>query len=578
MIALSYRLRAEMPLLATGLGGDANSKRSLSYLPGSALRGALIERYLEQRGDSRLRLPAQPGEDSLAQRLFFSSAVAYLPAYPVVVVGGEEVRGLPTPLSWRRDKAAEWGPGATVFDLAVGDPDGEAGQTVDPTIQYVAPDGAYCRLERQFDEDGDPGGGYVFFKTPPRRIRIHTARARRPGRATQGDGAIFQYDALAEGERFAGIILAQTEADADQILALLQAGDLWVGGSRRAGYGQVRVEQAELDPYWLSETGSVPEAVAAGDLLRLTALSPWLLRTPQGHPALDLDPAQLAPLLQLDPAALEPLPAQTQRAPLTVGGFNRAWGLPMPQRTAIAAGSAFVFRTQRPIPADLLWQLQNHGLGQGRSEGFGRVAVNWQTTPRLSYQEARRDSYSGAEPDLREQPPHYAALTEARARRILRRELEPLLTARIRYWRLVRRAGQPAAVQNSLLNRLRMAVRESLAGLQQLTEQELAQKSPAELDEEYLAGLRKLLQELKPTAANQLRRARLRDDDGPSLHTWLTGCLQGADDFWSAEIAAPAPLTFGKVTTAAPEAWKVEYTLRLIDGALAQAARPKGAS
>lgn len=574
MIAIAYRLRAEMPLLTTGLGGDANTKRSMSYLPGSALRGALIERYLEQRGRSRLRLEPQPGEENPEQRLFFSSAVSYLPAYPVVVVGGEEVRGLPTPLSWRRDKAAEWKPGAGVFDLAVGGSDGDAGQTLDPNIQYIAPDGAYCRLERHFDEEGHPGGGYVFFKTPPRRIRIHTARARSAGRATQDDGAIFQYDALAEGERFAGIILAETEADAEQILALLQAGDLWVGGSRRAGYGQVSVEEAELDPYWLSETGSVPEEVAAGDLLRLTALSPWLLRTPQGHPALDLDPAQVASLFKLDPAALEPLPAQTQRAPLAVGGFNLAWGLPMPQRTAIAAGSTFVFRTQRPISADLLWQLQNHGLGERRSEGFGRVAVNWQTTPQLIYQEGIRDGYRGSEPDLREQPSHYAALTDAMARRILRRELEPLVTARIRYWRL----AQPAAVQNSLLNRLRMAVREALAGFQQLTEQALAQKSPAELDEEYLAALRKLLKGLKPTAANQLHRAHLRDDNGPSLHTWLTGRLQGADGFWDSEIAAPSPLTFGKIKTTAPEAWKVEYTLRLIDGVLAQAARPKGVS
>ena len=55
---LSYTLRLESPALLTSLGGDPNSSQSLSYIPGTALRG-VVARGL---GD--------PGSDEEKMRLF----------------------------------------------------------------------------------------------------------------------------------------------------------------------------------------------------------------------------------------------------------------------------------------------------------------------------------------------------------------------------------------------------------------------------------------------------------------------------------------------------------------------------
>jgi CRISPR-associated protein Csx10 len=60
------------------------------------------------------------------------------------------------------------------------------------------------------------------------------------------------------------------------------------------------------------------------------------------------------------------------------GGFNRTWGLPLPQTLALAAGSVLRFQVTEPLDITRIEQLEAYGLGERRSEGFGRVAVNWQ--------------------------------------------------------------------------------------------------------------------------------------------------------------------------------------------------------
>ena len=117
----------------------------------------------------------------------------------------------------------------------------------------------------------------------------------------------------------------------------------------------------------------------------LTLLSDAILLGPDGQPAHDLDPI---------------LGAEHQQAfaeMRLVGGFNRKWGLPLPQSLALQAGSVFVYRAE-DIQKEVLDQLQQKGIGERRSEGFGRVAVNWQgrsyydslTTKELSQPETER--------------------------------------------------------------------------------------------------------------------------------------------------------------------------------------------
>lgn len=55
-----------------------------------------------------------------------------------------------------------------------------------------------------------------------------------------------------------------------------------------------------------------------------------------------------------------------------VGGFNRKWGLELPQTLAVSAGSVLVFEATQTLTPEELLTLEHEGLGDRKAEGFGR--------------------------------------------------------------------------------------------------------------------------------------------------------------------------------------------------------------
>ena len=112
MNALLIHLKLDSPLLMTGVNsGDENSGRTQSYIPGGAIRGMLIERYLREQQVTDLPV------DSKASELFFSDAIRFLNAYPAV----NGVRSLPVPVSWRKEKGEKEETNSDIVDLALGE-------------------------------------------------------------------------------------------------------------------------------------------------------------------------------------------------------------------------------------------------------------------------------------------------------------------------------------------------------------------------------------------------------------------------------------------------------------------------
>jgi CRISPR-associated protein Csx10 len=84
MKAIVVTLETLQPVLATSFQGDPNSDISYPYIPGSAIRGAIISRYMQQYQLSDLELT-----NSEIRRLFFEDrSTQYLNAY---IVGEKEL-------------------------------------------------------------------------------------------------------------------------------------------------------------------------------------------------------------------------------------------------------------------------------------------------------------------------------------------------------------------------------------------------------------------------------------------------------------------------------------------------------
>jgi CRISPR-associated protein Csx10 len=344
-----FTLTLRSPALFPGVDGDASGARSLLYVPGSSVRGAVA------------RALTAAGRDGEIDELVLSGAVRYLHAYPHV--GG--VRAYPCPLSLRTVKGDE----ARAVDLSAFPADGLPW----PAETLQGAPGAFVAGE----------GADRTAVTPAVSTRVHHQRDRQVGRATRAQGALFSYGALEPGQEFAGF-LAVTAADpaaADALrarVAALLGNELFLGRSRRAEYGgAARISwRPPMERELAGHPALLAADLAAGDAFRVLCLADVIVRarnTGQVDPAAlpDMVINALGGRVALDSGdSRQALFTQTQ----VVGGYNRTWGLPLPQAAAAKAGSVLCLRARTAVPLADLLAVEAQGVGERRAEGFGRVA------------------------------------------------------------------------------------------------------------------------------------------------------------------------------------------------------------
>ncbi|MCK9441503.1 MAG: hypothetical protein M0Q13_08795 [Methanothrix sp.] len=496
MKALTFDLQLLEPLLATGLGGgDPNSAVGFEFIPGSAIRGMVISRYASLN-------PVDAGNTDF-RRLFLDGRVRFLNAYPLV----QGRRALPTPLSWHLEKDKD----NTIYDFTLEDAGSEAQwqRAKQPFCDVWQNEAGICRAE---------------MLSPDRNISIHTARENRQ-KPTKGKSEVFRYDALAPEQTFYGVILAG-EDDLQILKPLLPEGILvGLGGSHLAGYGKTRLKHVKIQDDW-QEYAQVGEEI---DSIIVTLLSDTLIRDP---------------LSGSYSGNLYPLLGRGHERAFTsirsVGGFNRKWNLPLPQTQAIRAGSVFVY----PADPSLLARLQtliDTGIGERRSEGFGRFAINWHKAAEIK-------------PLYRSKPtqPLPFILTDeisknqARqmAKRMLREKLDQKLISVVNNKKIRRPPNTPS---NSQLSRMRIIARRALL-----------QNNPAIIIQ-HLDGMKK-------AARDQFQHAWIGD---VRLDNWLRERAENVNNIWQIIKVDRTPSIGG--AEADLNSLSLDYTVALIEHVLRQA-------
>ena len=304
---------------------------------------------------------------------------------------------------------------------------------------------------------------------------------------------------------------------------------LYLGRSRSARYGRVSVGQIQEKETWQEAKANTPEGKTI-----ITLLSNALLRDENGQPTHNLD-KWLAKRLKKDERTFKA--QQRFIKPTLTGGFNRKWGLPLPQTPALGMGSVFVYDSALLWPEELTGMVEN-GIGERRVDGFGRIAVNWQMQDRFQieeFQPPRPPLFKNLTPDSQK-------LAKKMAERILRQRLDAHLSEITHYYTI------SVNISNHQLSRLRGQLRQAINAEGQDTK-----------------AIETFLEKLKPTAKDQYRRARVSYNQGDSgrLLTWLEEQLEkkaGLSINRIPEIAGQkAELT---------DELKTEYTLRLIEAVI----------
>lgn len=526
MKAITFLIKTKQPILATSFEGDPNSDVSYNYIMGSMIRGALIGRYVKINSLEKTDILT----DKIVRRLFFDGTTRYLNAYPATINNRKSKRTLPIPLSWRKDKHSEItkeSKSIEVFDFSI------------RKLQEEELESPKSLSEPFFIDDG----GAILYKVD-RRINIHTSRDRTKGRATKNEGQIFRYDAIDIEQIFQGVILCD-DTDENTIRDLLTPSDMWLGGSRSAGYGHVEISQINSHDSW-NEIEISPEKRVSNSIMKVTLLSDLILRDESGQYIASSPTNLLSEILgrELDS------PKITYMDSVFIGGFNRKWGLPLPQVPAVKAGSVFVYENVQ-INTDDINKLETEGIGERTVEGFGRVAINWCTKASFSakYPELKIPSRSN-KPQFESTDKESESRKLARqiGERILRQRLEKLLLANLECNKL-----QVNQMTNSQLSRLMIVTRQAL-------------------DQNSRQPLDNLFSQLTKSSRIKYESAKLASKP---LETTIKQWLDNPKDPTGWMRTDIKDIDIGDEKCSVSDALAMEYTLRLIMAIVKNATKDK---
>ena len=553
MKAVTFLLHTQQPILATSLQGDPNSDVSYPYIPGSMIRGVLIGRYLNHL---KKRHELQETDDILdsqrfpdVTRLFFEDGkTSYLKAYPTDI---HQSRTLPVPRSWYKDKGVDFSETTDedVYDFSKISVD-EREENLSPKLLKED----FCTVENND----------VLFYRVKRRINIHNQRDRKKGRGTEGNGAVFSYDAIDVGQTFYAVIFCDSEADKGMIESLLQSKDIWLGGSQSAGYGHTIIELVKNDGDWYEVGIPLEKRINRNENLTITLLSDTTIRNEWGQVVADSEVLRqlLSASLSVE---LEFQEGGIYSSSLIVGGFNRKWGLPLPQTPAFAAGSVFVFN-KVDINFERIKILEEQGIGERRVDGFGRIVTNWLDDEQTEYKARLPQSKASAANTTEALAPESLKIAQDIANMIVRKKLNELLLKQVSSMETTKRDK----ISNNQLSRLMIVTRKALSDLDVENEKpELERKNVTEIAE----PVRDLLRNLPSNSRKQFESIRLSTGEkfDEQIHNWLNSPDSWLNNSWRSDPQTTNLVVSGKPTVSiagVPQGFDnytaLEYSLRLI--------------
>jgi CRISPR-associated protein Csx10 len=345
--------------LCRAVGFDLDTRL---YIPGTVLRGALAQAYLEEGG--------RP-DDPAFQRVFVSEKVRFL--------------------DHRLNGAEHWP--ASVMCCA---DHGDSHRLVDLLLlagRNASLAAAQCpdcraklgRVQGFWQWAGDQGANAIsMLRVDTRRVAHSAIDLRTLATARE---QFYSSRVICPGQQFAGSIRSESVADdgLQEVLAKIRKrdGHIHLGRGRTRGQGLARFTASQgsgsSEEELKDRLGRMNQSMRCEKSIVFTVTlqsatllyDEWLL-------ARDLEAADLSPEL----AGRQPVArfASTQ----VVAGWHAAAGLPKSEVTALSPGSCYLFRlaldgrepeAELDRLARLLAEVENKGVGERLSEGFGEVVI-----------------------------------------------------------------------------------------------------------------------------------------------------------------------------------------------------------
>ncbi|MGD9489756.1 MAG: hypothetical protein AB7W47_17170 [Calditrichaceae bacterium] len=353
MYRINYQIYLERPAVISDYSGESNRRRSLDFIPGNVLLGitaGMLDRKKEEERFITIK-------DLVAtERIMFGNAIA-----------GSEHQAEIIPQGYYYPKGEK--------DL--------------PTLKDDEDSGAAKLYEMYRDNDTLPEkmifkplkpGWFRMVNQIPFRVPVHKETfthnsvnpdTQRPDTKT---GGVFVYEALSAGQTFFGEIRFADKEDAGHFYQFFGGRrEIKIGRSLSAEYGSAVLTLSDPEEFKIN---NIPEKTD----LRLVLESDAILRDSNGLPSSLITAEAVAGYLNQagfeNIEVAEAADTHDYQKSQTISGFNGYWGQFRTMVPAVRMGSVFHLRITGARKNEAIQYLLQHGLGERRNEGYGRIAID----------------------------------------------------------------------------------------------------------------------------------------------------------------------------------------------------------
>lgn len=356
MHKIDYVIETLSPINFSEKSVDSIYYATKTYIPGSAIRGALANKYINVKG-----LSPNAHENDDFYKLFLSGTVKYLPAYPIG--NADENNAIPKILPPSIMKSKD---GSEIKDLTES---GELGAGFKKVQGFIVSDIVEDKVK--------------FYKVDTKvQIALHMGRngeeERIQGRSK--DGNIYNYEYIEEHQRFKGSILFENEEDVGKVSEIFDKMNfVYLGRAKNAQYGKCNLEL--LDNGKPKEIEEIEELEARD--LYLYALTPYipfepfqntseaakqLIKEVNAHFGENEEVLKLGKRMDGSSEFEESYFANKEE----INGYVGVWNAKRETVNAISAGSLIKVTV---VDKDKLNEVLLKGIGDRVAEGYGQFRV-----------------------------------------------------------------------------------------------------------------------------------------------------------------------------------------------------------
>lgn len=316
---------------------QVNNDESLSYISGSAIRGAFINSYIKLFNIKDI------SKNEESKNWFFKNKLEFLNGY--VESQGERtypiIQGLYTDAT---------GVNRYHSNLPIEVKSGLINK-INETDKKFSP----CEFIN-FENNGIIKGVGV-----NKVFNLHIRKGE--------DRQMFRYEAISKGQSFRAIIKANvSEDEIPKVLEVLKNDDFYIGGSKGSGYGKVKIIVIDI----LNNNPEVQNIKKEfeNEFVVFTT-SDGIFVDEYGNSTSYIDEKWLEEKLEVKNVKL----VSAVNEEILVGGYNKKWGVRLPQHLAVKKGSVLKYTFDGDIDTEKLELLQSEGYGLRTEEGYGRFII-----------------------------------------------------------------------------------------------------------------------------------------------------------------------------------------------------------